>query len=184
MSMDMLEDPEEQAAFEATYGKPLPTTYDEFAELTIQEYEEVFEHFHRPEDDFGGTAIMYSKEYDFFSCAYHPYVYATGGDIWDPETGDVVGVLNTPENAEQLEYFVSLQKYQLPGSENYGIGDMIDLFSQGKVFSAFQWLAVGLFMISEELEGKVLAAPHPKFVFPDGSTDVIGAMGGQPAMVG
>lgn len=183
MRLDMLEDPEEQAAFEATYGKPLPTTYEEFEQMTIQEYEEVFAHFHRPDEDFGGTAIMYSKEYDFFSCAYHPYVYATGGDIWDPETGDVVGVLNTPENAAQLEYFVSLQQYQLPGSENYGIGDMIDLFTQGKVFSAFQWLAVGLFMIPEELEGKVLAAPHPKFVFPDGSTDVIGAMGGQPWVI-
>jgi len=183
MRLDMLEDPEEQAAFEAAYGKPLPTTYDEFADMTIQEYEEVFEHFHRPEDDFGGTAIMYGKEYDFFSCAYHPYVYATGGDIWDSETGDVVGVLNTPENAEQLEYFVSLQKYQLPGSEEYGIGSMIDLFTQGKVFSAFQWLAVGLFMIPEELEGKVLAAPHPKFEMADGSRDVIGAMGGQPWVI-
>lgn len=183
MRLDMLEDPEEQAAFEATYGKPLPTTYDEFADMTIQEYEEVFAHFHRPDDDFAGTAIMYSKEYDFFSCAYHPYVYATGGDIWDPATGDVVGVLNTPENAAQLEYFVSLQQYQLPGSENYGIGDMIDLFSQGKVFSAFQWLAVGLFMIPEELEGKVLAAPHPKFEMADGSKDVVGAMGGQPWVI-
>ena len=183
MRLDMLEDPEEQAAFEATYGKPLPTTYEEFADMTIQEYEEVFAHFHRPEDDFGGTAIMYSKEYDFFSCAYHPYVYATGGDIWDPATGDVVGVLNTPENAAQLEYFVSLQQYQLDGSQDYGIGSMIDLFSQGKVFSAFQWLAVGLFMIPEELEGKVLAAPHPKFEMADGSKDVVGAMGGQPWVI-
>ena len=183
MRLDMLEDPDEQAAFEATYGKPLPTTYDEFADMTMQEYEEVFEHFHRPDEDFGGTAIMYSKEYDFFSCAYHPYVYATGGDIWDSSTGNVVGVLNTPENAAQLEYFVSLQKYQLPGAENYGIGDMIDLFTQNKVFSAFQWLAVGLFMIPPELEGKVLAAPHPQFIFPDGERNVIGAMGGQPWVI-
>jgi multiple sugar transport system substrate-binding protein len=183
LRLDMLEDPEEQAAFEAKYGTKLPTTYEEFAEMTVQEYEPIFEHFHRPDQDFAGTAIMYSKEYDFFSCAYHPYVYATGGDIWNPETGDVVGVLNTPENAAQLEYFVSLKKYQLPGAENYGIGDMIDLFTQGKVFSAFQWLAVGLFMIPPELEGKVLACPHPKFVFPDGSKDVIGAMGGQPWVI-
>ena len=50
---------------------------------------------------------MYSKEYDFFSCAYHPYVYATGGDIWNPETrGDVVGVLNTDANAQGMEKLV------------------------------------------------------------------------------
>ncbi|MEM7536239.1 MAG: extracellular solute-binding protein [Chloroflexota bacterium] len=183
MRLDMLEDPAEQEAFEAAYGKPLPTTYEEFAEMTIQEYEEVFEHFHRPDEGMAGTAIMYSKEYDFFSCAYHPYVYATGGDIWDPATGDVVGVLNTPENAAQLEYFASLTKYQNEGASDFGIGSMIDQFTQGKVFSAFQWLAVGLFMIPEELEGKVIAVPHPKFEFPDGSRDVIGAMGGQPWVI-
>ncbi len=183
MRLDMLEDPDEQAAFEEAYGKPLPTTYEEFENMTIQEYEEIFEHFNRPDEDFGGTAMMYSKEYDFFSCAYHPFVYSTGGDIWNPETGDVVGVLNTPENAEMLEYFVSLQQYQPSGAENYGIGDLIDLFTQGRVFSAFQWLAVGLFMIPPELEGKVLAVPHPKFEFPDGSIDVVGAMGGQPWVI-
>ena len=32
-------------------------------------------------------------------------------------------------------------------------------------------------------EGKVLAVPHPKFVFPDGETKVIGAMGGQPWVI-
>ena len=183
MRLDMLEDADEQAAFEEAYGKPLPTTYEEFENMTIQEYEEIFEHFNRPDEDFGGTAMMYSKEYDFFSCAYHPFVYSTGGDIWNPETGDVVGVLNTPENAEMLEYFVSLQQYQPSGAENYGIGDLIDLFTQGRVFSAFQWLAVGLFMIPPELEGKVLAVPHPKFEFPDGSIDVVGAMGGQPWVI-
>lgn len=180
---DLIEDPAEQAAFEAKYGKKLPTTYDEFAELTIQEYEPIFEFFNRPEQDFYGTAAQYSKEYDFFSCAYHPYVYATGGDIWDPATGNVVGVLNTDANAAQLEYFRSLQKYMPPGAPDFTIGSMIDLFTQGKVFSAFNWLAVGLFMIPPELEGKVMAVPHPKFIFPDGEKKVIGAMGGQPWVI-
>ncbi|MFM7583723.1 MAG: extracellular solute-binding protein, partial [Caldilinea sp.] len=74
---DLVEDPAEQAAFEAKYGTKLPSTYDEFAELTIQEYEPIFEFFNRPDQEFYGTAAQYSKEYDFFSCAYHPYVYAT-----------------------------------------------------------------------------------------------------------
>lgn len=180
---DLLEDPAEQAAFEARYGRKLPTTYEELEPLTVQEWEPIFEFFTRPEKDFYGTAAQYSKEYDFFSCAYHPYVYATGGDIWDKTTGNVVGVLNTDANAAQLEYFRSLQKYQPPGSPDFGIGEMIDLFTQGKVFSAFNWLAVGLFMIPPELEGKVLALPHPKFIFPDGERKVIGAMGGQPWVI-
>ncbi|MCB0073676.1 MAG: GNAT family N-acetyltransferase [Caldilineaceae bacterium] len=92
MRLDMLEDPENQAAFEAEYGKPLPTDYDGFIDWTVQDYEDLWAFFTRPDEDLYGLAAQYSKEYDFFSCAYHPFVYATGGDIWDETTGDVVGV--------------------------------------------------------------------------------------------
>jgi multiple sugar transport system substrate-binding protein len=181
MRLDMLEDPAEQAAWKEKNGTDLPTTYDGFADWTIQDYEKLFEFFNRPDQEFYGTCAQYSKEYDFFSCAYHPYVYATGGDIWDEQTGDVVGVLNTDANAKQLEYFVSLMKYMPPGAADFGIQAMIDLFTQGKVFSSFQWNAVGLAM--NPTVGKSLVLHHPKFVFPDGSTDVIGAMGGQPWVI-
>jgi multiple sugar transport system substrate-binding protein len=184
MRLDWLQDPDEQAAFEAKYNYKMPTTFDEVEPLTMVQYEDLFEFFTRPDEGIYGTAMQYSKEYDFFSCAYHPYAYATG-DIWNPETGEVVGVLNTDEHAAALEYFVSLQKYQPPGAEAFGIGSMIDLFNAGQVFSALQWNAVGLFMqgTDNELAGKVLVGPHPKFEFADGSIDVIGAMGGQPWVI-
>ncbi len=184
MRKDWLEDPAEQEAFEAEYGYKLPTTYEEFEPLTMVQYEDIFAHFTRPDEGIYGTAMQYAKEYDFFSCGYHPYAYASG-DIWNPETGEVVGVLNTDEHAKALEYFVGLHKYQPPGAEAFGIGSMIDLFNNGQVFSAMQWLAVGLFMQGNdgELADKVLAAPHPKFEFSDGSVDIIGAMGGQPWVV-
>lgn len=185
MRLDWLEDPAEQEAFQAKYGWKLPTTYEEVQPLSMVQYEDIFEHFTRPDEGIYGVAMQYAKEYDFFSCAYHPYVYGTGGDIWNPATGEMVGVLNTPENAEALEYFVSLMKYQPPGAEAFGIGSMIDLFNNGQVFAALQWNAVGLFMEGNdgELAGKVLVGPHPRFTFPDGSVDVIGAMGGQPWVV-
>ncbi len=184
MRLDMLQDPAEQKAFKEKYGWDLPTTYDEVAPLSMVQYEDIFDHFTRPDEGFYGVAMQYAKEYDFFSCAYHPYAYASG-DIWNPATGEMVGVLNTPEHAKALEYFVSLQKYQPPGSEAFGIGSMIDLFNNGQVFAALQWNAVGLFMQGNdgELADKVLVGPHPKFTFPDGSLDVIGAMGGQPWVI-
>lgn len=178
--MDIME--QEKDGYKAATGKDLPMTYDELSKLSIQDWEPIWEYFNG-KNGMAATAIMQSKEYDFFSCAFHPYVYATGGDIWDPASGNVVGVLNTDANAKQLEYFKSLQKYQPPGSQNFGIGDMIDLFTQGKVFSAFQWLAVGLFMVPKELEGKVMALPHPKINFEGGPGEVIGAMGGQPWVI-
>ncbi len=180
MRLDWLQDADNQAAFEAEYGWKLPTTYEEVAPLTIVEYEDLFAFFTRPDEGIYGLAAQYSKEYDFFSCAYHPFAYATG-DIWNPETFEMVGVLNTPEHAAALEYFVNLMKYQPPGAEAFGIGSMIDLFNQGQVFSALQWNAVGLFMegAEGELAGKTLVGPHPRM--PEGET--IGAMGGQPWVV-
>jgi multiple sugar transport system substrate-binding protein len=178
--VDMME--AEKDAYKTATGNDLPTTYDDLAKLTVQDWEPIWEYFNG-KNEMAATAIMQSKIYDYFSCAYHPYVYATGGDIWDPATGNVVGVLNTDANAKQLDYFKSLQKYQPTGSENFGIGEMIDLFTTGKVFSAFQWLAVGLFMIPEELKGKAIALPHPKVAFEGGPAEVIGAMGGQPWVI-
>ena len=184
MRKDMLEDPAERKAFETAFGRPLPQTYEDFEPLTMVQYEDVFKHFTRPDKNLYGTAMMYGKDYDSFSCAYHPHAYASG-DIWNPKTGEIVGYLNTPEHAEALKYFVSLQKYQPPGIASSGIGTMIDLFTEGKVFSAMQWLAVGLFMQGKngELKGKVMALPHPKFKMANGTTGVVGAMGGQPWVI-
>jgi len=176
---DMLEDAKNQTDYKAKTGKDLPKTRDELLKLTVQDWEPIWGFF-ADKMKSGGTAIMQSKTYDYFSCAYHPYVYATGGDIWDQKTGSVVGVLNTDANAKQLAYFKTLQKYQPSGSQNYGIGEIIDVFTKGQVFSAFQWLAVGLFMVPKELDGKVFALPHPKVAFDGGPAGVIGAMGGQP----
>ncbi|MEM8862253.1 MAG: sugar ABC transporter substrate-binding protein, partial [Chloroflexota bacterium] len=42
---DMLDDPAEQAAFKEQYGYDLPTTYEEYADMTIEDYEDVFGFF-------------------------------------------------------------------------------------------------------------------------------------------
>ena len=72
---------------------------------------------------------MYSKEYDFFSCAYYPFAYSTGGEIWNPETNDVYGILNSEVNAAAMEKFVGLRSTSRRPSPPR-IGDMIDLFTR------------------------------------------------------
>jgi multiple sugar transport system substrate-binding protein len=175
--IDILE--KEAENYKRETGNDMPLTYEELSKLTVQQWEPIWKYLNG-KNDMGAVAIQQSKEYDFFSCAFHPYVYATGGDIWDPATGNVVGVLNTDANVRMLEYFRSLQQYQPTGSQDFGIGSVIDQFVQGKVVTAFQWLAVGLFMIPAELQGKAIAIPHPKIEFEGGPEEVIGAMGGQP----
>lgn len=183
LRLDWLQDPKNQADFKAKYGRDLGTTYADYENITMKEFEDLLAFFNRPAEGVFGTALQYSKDYDFFSCAYYPFVYSQGGKIWDPATNNVQGILNTDANAKAMEEFVALKQYQADSFATQGIGEVIDLFTKGKVFSAFQWNAVGAAMITPELKGKVLVIPLPKFPGPDGKPQIIGAMGGQPWVV-
>lgn len=180
---DMLEDPEEQAAFEEEYGRSLPQTFEDFEALTMSEFQDIAAFFTRPEDDLYGTTMQYSKEYDFMTMFLYPFMFSLGGDIWNPETREVYGVLNSEENARAMEWNRDMLQFQPPGAINFGIPQNIDAFTQGKVFSAFQWAAVGPAMITEELEGKVLIVPPPAFEREDGSLSRVYSIGGQPWVV-
>jgi len=184
MRLDMLEDPANQAAFEKEFGRPLGTKFADYENMTMADFTDVIAFFNQPDKGIYGTALQYSKDYDFFSCAYYTFVYSQGGEIWDPATNNVEGILNTDLNAKAMEQFVGLSKYQPASFATQGIGELIDLFNTGKVFSAFQWNAVGKFMTGPEAaKGKVLFIPLPKFPGPDGQPTIIGAMGGQPWVV-
>ncbi len=186
MRQDMLEDPAEQAAWKAKNGKKLPTTYEEFETMTIQDYEKLSSSS-SPAQTKSSTALLPSTARNTTSSPVPtiPTSMPRAATSGIRKTGNVVGVLNTDANAKQTRILRSLQKYHAARrAQTLASHQMIDLFTQGKVFSAFQWHAVGLSMIPAGAEGKVMAVPHPKFVFPDGETkDVIGAMGGQPWVI-
>lgn len=176
---DMLDDPAEQSAFQEKYGMTLPTTFEDYENLTMEDFEKVADHFNRPDDGMWGTAMQYSRVYDFVSCYLYPFMWSQGGRIWDQDTGQIVGILNSDVNARAMEEMKAWLKYQPPGATNFGIAEEIDVFTQGKVFSAFQWAAVGLAMITEELADKVLVVPPPKHGTGE-SADRVYTMGGQP----
>jgi multiple sugar transport system substrate-binding protein len=159
---DMLADPKEQEAFQAKYNAKLPQTFEDFDKLTMAEFEKVAEFFTRPDKQLWGTAMQYSRVYDFVTCYLYPFMFSQGGDIWDPKTGQVEGILNSAINAKAMEQAKGWLKYQPPGALNYGIAEEVDVFTQGKVFSCFQWAAVGLVMIKPELKDKIMVVPPPK----------------------
>ncbi|MBA7575673.1 hypothetical protein ES708_17506 [subsurface metagenome] len=179
---DMLEDPDNQQAFKQEYGFDLPQTYEDFIPLTMDKYENMCEFFTRPDEDLYVTAIQYSKEYDYFTGSFYPFIWSTGGEIWDEKTRDVWGVLNTPNNAEALKRNRGLQKYAPPGVVNYGIGEIVDAYTRGKVFSAFQWAALGAAMLTPELKDKTLVVPPPGFEV-GGELKRVYSLGGQPWVV-
>lgn len=179
---DLVEDPKEQAAFMAKYNMKLPSTFEDYEKLNADDYEKVMEFFTRPDKGLWGAAWQYSRVYDFCTCPLFSAMWSSGGQIWDAKTGQVEGVLNTPENAKVMERYKSWLKYMPPGATNYGIAEEIDVFTQGKVATCLQWAAVGLAMITAENKDKVIVVPPPKFGA-KGSEKRIYCMGGQPWVI-
>jgi multiple sugar transport system substrate-binding protein len=176
---DLLENEEEKSAFQAKYNIPLPQTFEDFEKLTMEDFEKVAEFFTRPDQQLWGTASQYSRVYDFCTCFLYPYMWSQGGEIWNPETGQVEGILNSDINATAMDQYKGLLKYQPQGALNYGIAEIIDVFTQGKVFSAFQWAAVGLGMITDANRDKVMVVPPPLHG-KGAEAKRVYSMGGQP----
>lgn len=179
---DLVEDTANQQAFKAKYGFDLPAKYEDYLTLTMDKYKKICEFFTQPDNGLYGVAIQYSKEYDYMTGSLYPFIWSSGGDIWDYKTGNVWGILNTESNARALEEMVSLQKYAPLGVTNYGIGQIIDAFTQKKVATAWQWAASGAAMITPDLKNKVLVVPLPGYLV-NGKFTQISSIGGQPWVV-
>jgi len=161
---DWLEAPGEDEAFRAKHGRSLPKTWEDWEALDFPKWREVIAFFNRPEKGYHGIAMQYSREYDACSCPVMSWMRSKGGDIWDPKTGQIEGIYNTPVNAEAMDEYKSMLKYNPPGATNYFIAEVVDAFTQGKVFAAWQWVATGATMIPKALEGKVMVVPPPSFM--------------------
>lgn len=183
VNTDLLLDPDEQAAFVDEYGWEMPETFEDFEDLSFEEFEQMAAFFTRPEDDLYGTVLQYSKEYDFMTMYLYPFMFSQGGDIWNQETREVWGILNSDVNASGMEWNRRFLDYQPPGAINFGIAENLDAFVQGKAFSSFQWAALGLAMITDDNRDSVMVVPPPGFRQEDGSISRVYSMGGQPWVI-
>ncbi|NDJ60900.1 MAG: extracellular solute-binding protein [Chloroflexi bacterium] len=180
---DLLLDPDERAAFEAEYGYAMPETFEDFETLTMNQFEQMAEFFTRPDEGLYGTIMQHSRTYDFQTMYLYPFMWSQGGEIWDPTTREVWGVLNSDINAQAMEWNRRMLDYQPPGAINAGIAENVDVFTQGTVFSALQWAAVGLSMVTEDNAEDILIVPPPAFENEDGTLTRVYSMGGQPWVV-
>ena len=182
---DLFADPKERSAFNARYGTDLPQTFEDWEKVTMTDFEKIAEFFTRPDDGLWGTAMQYSKEYDFMTMFLYPFMFSLGGDVWDPETRDVYGILNRAVNAKAMAWNKRMLRYMPPGASSYGIGEEVEAFTQGKLATAFQWAALGQVMITPEMrqKGQVIVVPPPAFRRDDGTAHRIYSIGGQPWVV-
>ncbi|GKX36201.1 MAG: ABC transporter substrate-binding protein [Rhizobiaceae bacterium MnEN-MB40S] len=130
---DLFENPDEQAAFKEKYGRDLrvPETY--------QEAKEVAEFFTRPDEGLYGWGQMGGREYDFATTASNSFLWSFGGELYNPETFEVQGYLNSPASIDGVQAYVDMFQYGPPGSGNWGFDEVNAAFQQGQLAMAMQW---------------------------------------------
>jgi len=177
---DLFSDPKEMADFKAKYGRDLPQTFEDWEKEDFASFEQIAEFFTRPDKQLWGTQLEYTKEYDFMSMYIYPFMFSMGGDIWDANSRNVYGILNSDINASAMIWNKKYLQWQPPGSINWGISETTDTFVTGKVATEFQWAAVGGAMITPENKDKVIVVPPPGYKRPDGTVFRLYCVGGQP----
>ena len=130
---DLFEDPKEKEAFKAKYGKDLapPQTY--------QDAKDIAEFFTRPEQGLYGWGQMGGRDYDFATTASNSFMWSFGGELYNPETFEVKGYLNSPASVDGVKAYVDMFKFGPPGSGNWGWDEVNAAFQQGKLAMAMQW---------------------------------------------
>jgi len=196
---DLFTDQKERDAYkDANNGEDLPQTFEDWEKVDIDRYERITKFFTRPDKDLYGTAFQWSKVYDFVSCYAYPFMFSTGGDVWDPKTGQVEGILDTDVNAKGLERNKTFLKYAPSGATNFGIAEEVDAFTAGKLATCLQWSALGPQMMNQKPGApagtkaddakpispeQVAIMVPPGFKQADGSLKRIYTLGGQPWVI-
>jgi|GEM_PF-3797384 len=144
---DMLEDPKEQAAFKAKYGRPLvaPRTFDEL--------EQVAEFFNRPPrmNGFFMGGVDWSVYLD-----YTYFMFGNKTNLGDPQTGALT--LNTPASKRVMTALTRMARFNPKGWETESFFDGDQLFQQGKIFMYQNWIYVTKTLM-EKMPGKVGMVP-------------------------
>src|SRR5918996_1403496 len=159
-SYDVIDDPQEQAAFKEKYGIDLrvPETWDEYMKQV--------EFFTRDTDgngqiDFYGV-VNQGLRPDPIAMEWSNYLYANGGQYYDESWRPM---LDTPEAIEALEdYKNNLNQYGPVGAASFGFDEAFNVAAQGKAYS---YITYNMFRTAYDdpeqsaVVGRVEIAPVP-----------------------
>jgi multiple sugar transport system substrate-binding protein len=98
---DLLEDPDEMAAFKAKYS------YDLAVPKTWAEFMDISKFFTRPDEGLYGAAIYTQKDYDAITMGFQNVMWGFGAN-WADANNNPMGVINSPEALQALEYYREL----------------------------------------------------------------------------
>jgi multiple sugar transport system substrate-binding protein len=133
---DLFEDPEEQAAFKAKYG------YDLAVPQTFEQFMDIAKFFTRPEENLYGVAIYTQKDYDAITMGVENTMFSWGARWQNPETNEVMGVVNSPEAIGAVEYYRELfECCQAPGLSNAFFTETNDALIGGQAVMVMNYFA-------------------------------------------
>ncbi len=171
--MDLFEDPDEMAAFEAEYGYALavPETWDQLMDIA--------KFFTRPEEGLYGAAIYTQKDYDAITMGFENVMFSYGARWQDAETNAVQGIANSPEAIAALEFYRELYSCcSPPGLGNAFFQETNDALINGQAAMIMNYFAFFPALASEAINPH--AAHTGYFANPAGpSGERKAALGGQ-----
>jgi multiple sugar transport system substrate-binding protein len=165
--IDLFEDPDEQAAFEAAYGYPLAVPQ------TWSQYLDIAEFFTRPDDNLWGTAEAFRRggqQFWFFfshAAAYTNHPDHPGSMFFDPETMDAQ--INNPGWVRGLEEYIRASELAPPNALNFSFGEVNAAFAGGQVAESIGWGDTGV--IAADPAQSVVAGNVGSAILP-GSTEI------------
>ena len=169
--MDLFEDPDEMAAFEAEYGYPLapPETMDQLMDIA--------KFFTRPDEGLYGAAIYTGVGYDALVMGYQNMLFSYGAN-WH-ENYDPEGHINSPEAVAALEFYRELYDCcQPPGMSEAFFAEVNDAIVGGQAAMGMNYFAFFPALANSEVNPYAESTGY--FVNPAGpGGDQFAALGGQ-----
>ncbi|MBN8524484.1 MAG: extracellular solute-binding protein [Planctomycetes bacterium] len=132
---DWFQDPAEQAAFKAKFGRDLavPATWEEFRDIAS--------FFQRPDKKRFGCAILTGRGYDSLVMGYQNFLWSFGGGWGDPATFATDGHVNSPSAVAGLEFMKSLLAYAPAGAANFDYVQCLESFTNGSTAMMMDYFA-------------------------------------------
>lgn len=147
-------------------AKP-PEDWDEFKDACIK--------LTRPDEGFYGIAWYNTRLADGISMQWLPFHFSYGADIWDYDTFQIEGIVNSPEAVEALTEFVKYpQEYKVidPGAANWFIAELVNAVTQDLAAMWYTYVSFAAFVEdpnTSKTVGKWDYAMVPGKRQPDGS---------------
>jgi len=132
---DLLDDPNESAAFCLTYGYPLgaPGSYTELTDIA--------EFFTRNSSHMAGIGFAGLEGSDPISSPWLSFVYSYGSGVYGSSSGMAAGTWDSTRTSAALSAMRNVSRYEPAGAERWGDKDVADALDSGAIAMGITWFS-------------------------------------------